>query len=543
MRTSLILVAAALFLALAGCKDEAPSKGLEDSGADARAAETSSSAEDAGHDGGPTVPPGAIRVRVNGDKVVAKVDSRFLSLAVDSSQVVGGFFWGGPDSKTTGGVSENRVDPYDFARPRLRSLAAALAPAFLRIGGSEADKLFYDLEDTPTDELPEGFTWSLTRAQLDGVLDFLDAVGFDLMFTLNAGPGPRDAERRWTGDQTRALVAYLDGRGAKVPVYELGNEVNGFFVLHGPEHSISAEEYAADLETARVVLDEVAPGALLAGPASAFWPVVGEPNALLPEVCRLAGSALDVVTWHYYPAQSVRCPVATRRASAEVITDPEVLAETDKWAAGVEEQVAAHAPSAQIWLGETGSSYCGGQPGVSDRFAGSLWWLDELGRLARRGHKVLVRQTLSGSDYGLLDDDTLEPRPDYWASLLFKRLMGTEVLEVALEGEADGGGRVLAYAHRAPSAEAGGVSVLLLNLAPDEPATVAIAGLDGEHADVYLVTADGLDAPEVRLGATTLRLGDDGSLPALDPERRAVPAGAPLILELEPVSYAFVSRP
>ena len=91
-------------------------------------------------------------------------------------------------------------------------------------------------------------------------------------------------------------------------------------------------------------------------------------------------------------------PAVPDGAVRVTVDNDHVLAETDKWAAGVEEQVAAHAPSAQIWLGETGSSYCGGQPGVSDRFAGSLWWLDELGRLARRGHRVLVRQTLSGSD-------------------------------------------------------------------------------------------------------------------------------------------------
>ncbi|HEX8950204.1 MAG TPA: glycoside hydrolase, partial [Polyangia bacterium] len=83
------------------------------------------------------------------------------------------------------------------------------------------------------------------------------------------------------------------------------------------------------------------------------------------------------------------------------------------------------------YIDETGNAQCGGAPGISDAFAGSLWWLDELGRLARRGTPVVVRQSLSGADYGLLREPSLDPRPDYFASLLWRRLMGRRVLAVA----------------------------------------------------------------------------------------------------------------
>ena len=55
------------------------------------------------------------------------------------------------------------VAPYDFSRPRLRRMAAALAPAYLRLGGTEADVLYYDLDDALT-EAPVGYDLRLTGA-------------------------------------------------------------------------------------------------------------------------------------------------------------------------------------------------------------------------------------------------------------------------------------------------------------------------------------------------------------------------------------------
>lgn len=41
-------------------------------------------------------------------------------------------------------VRASRVAPLDFSRPELMALARALAPAYLRVGGTEADDLYYD---------------------------------------------------------------------------------------------------------------------------------------------------------------------------------------------------------------------------------------------------------------------------------------------------------------------------------------------------------------------------------------------------------------
>lgn len=72
-------------------------------------------------------------LRVDTAEPVATVDPRFLSVAVDTAQVVGGRFWSSSGEQEV--IGEEEVPEYDFTRPRLRALASHLAPAFLRIGG------------------------------------------------------------------------------------------------------------------------------------------------------------------------------------------------------------------------------------------------------------------------------------------------------------------------------------------------------------------------------------------------------------------------
>jgi heparanase 1 len=81
----------------------------------------------------------------------------------------------------------------------------------------------------------------------------------------------------------------------------------------------------------------------------------------------------------------------------------------------------------ELWLTETASALYGGEGGVSDTYASTLFWLNLLGSMARSGVSRVFRQTLVGSDYGLLDPETFEPRPDYFVTFLWKKLMGGQV--------------------------------------------------------------------------------------------------------------------
>src|SRR5215831_9876015 len=83
--------------------------------------------------GGPAARSVSVDVAVDTSAVIATVDERFLSVAVDTAELVGGVFW-----DPAGTAVAQPVPAYDFTRPRLRALAGELAPAYLRIGGTDA---------------------------------------------------------------------------------------------------------------------------------------------------------------------------------------------------------------------------------------------------------------------------------------------------------------------------------------------------------------------------------------------------------------------
>lgn len=427
-------------------------------------------------------------------EVTGSVSPEFLSFAVDSGQVAGTVFWSEDPTATEPEVG---IAPYDFTRPALGLLAAELSPAWLRIGGTDADRLYYDLGEGLS-EPPDGYRGTLTEAQLQGAVDFAEAAGLQLFFTLNAGPSSRDEAGEWQPDNAQALLQWTAERQAPIGLWELGNELNGYALLHG--ESVSPETYGRDLQTLASLRDAHTPDALVAGPSSAYWPVNGEFLGFMEDALSQGGEHLDVVTWHYYPQQSERCPLQSRLATPETMLATDALDEGQLWADQVEGHRDDSAPHAQVWLGETGNAQCGGQPGVSDAFASSFWWLDQLGWLAQREQPVVIRQTLSGADYALIDESTLEPNPDYWVSVLHKRLMGPQVLQIS------GGGPLRVYAH----CDAENTTLAVIN--PSDESVL----LDLGRQELWLLQADDLADRQITLNGEPLS-APDGVLPPLEP--------------------------
>jgi len=443
---------------------------------------------------------------------VRQVDTRYLSLALDTSVLLGGEWW----------TAKNQLDLSD---PRLRVLTQALAPAYLRLGGTDADRVYYHFEEGPAPQpLPAGYTLLLKRQRWQELMDFAHDVQMPVIFTLNAGPGPRSADQVWQSDNARSLVSHATQAQDPVAVWELGNEINGF----GPLLNVwlSPSQYGRDLLEARKLLQSTGSPARLAGPASAFWPLWQEPLAVLPEALRVGGAALDIVSWHYYPQQSSRCPLATRRARLKTLLQPDALDTILSSASSVHKQQQQSAVQAESWLGETGHAQCGGEPGISGRYVSSLWWLDQLGLLAK-SQQVQVRQALVGSDYGLLDETSGEPTPDYWASLLWKRLMGPGVLQTQQTGPPS----LRTYAHCRPDQK--GWTLLLLNLDPEQALPVYLP-YPHPQAQLYQLSARSLDSRQLRLNGKTLVFHTQ--LPELK--------GQPLShsqLSLPPASASFVA--
>jgi len=485
--------------------------------------------------GSGTTPPPAdttAKLTIDLSATVATVDERYLSVAVDTAQVVGGEWWSSSGEVEL--MGQERVPVYDFSRPRLRALAAELAPALLRIGGSDADRIFYDMAPEPVADAPEGFNFVLTADQLDGVFEFAQTLSFDVAFTLSSGTGPgvRDEDGAWIPDMAEKLVTHVSSQGYEIALWELGNEWNQHFVDIGTQ--FSATEVVRDFTTARALLEKYYDEFMLGGISSSYWPSIGEIAPLYPDFIAMGGVDLvDVITWHYYPQQSQRGPVATDPWERELLLDPERLDIVLDWYDEISDYRDAHAPAIPVWLGETGHAQYGGQPGSSDRYEGTFWWLDQLGALARRGQPLTVRQTLSGSNYGLIDDVTLDPRPDYWASVLWRRLMGQRVLDVA---RTDVDELIRVYAHCSYE-RPGAVTVLAINLDEANDVRIEIDEISNADKEIYVLSSEALDSSDLMLNGTLLR-DDNGVLPPLEPvEIGSRPADVP------PRAIAFIVYP
>jgi hypothetical protein len=240
---------------------------------------------------------------------------------------------------------------------------------------------------------------------------------------------------------------------------------------------------------------------------------------------RQAG-APDIVSFHHYGALSQRCaapdsPSGTTQAAA---LSEDWLSRPDRSLAFFARIRDQFAPGAPLWVTETAQAACGGAPWAAT-FTDTFRYADQLGRLAKAGVKVVMHNTLAASDYGLLDETTLEPRPNYWTALLWRRLMGRGVLDA---GAAPAG--VHLYAHCDPQ-RPGGVTLLAINLnASTTP--LSLAG----PVRAYVLTA-GPNPSSVRLNGQTLKLLPGDRLPALT----AVRAGPAVSLPAQ--SLSFLSSP
>lgn len=164
-------------------------------------------------------------------------------------------------------------------------------------------------------------------------------------------------------------------------------------------------------------------------------------------------------------------------------------------------------PEATLWVSETAAAACGRAPWAKT-FTDVFRYLDQLGRLAKHDVEVVMHNTLSSNDYGLLEEDTFVARPNYWAAVLWQRLMGEDVLELGATPNSD---TLIVYAHcTAGIAEApeGAVTYLLLNVSLE--ATYSVL-LSTENALVYGLSSDELEGTSVNLDGMTLTAAGDGS--------------------------------
>ncbi len=480
------------------------------------------------------------------------VDERFASYNIEMVEVIGGRFWKPyltasnskaqppPQQKdfTPAGIDPNLYQyraPIDLSNPRLVKLAAALGPAYVRVSGTWANSAYFQDSDNPAAaNAPSGFSGVLTRKEWKGVVDFSHAVGAEIVTSVATGAGARDAHGVWSSEQARHLFEYTRSVGGRIAATEFMNEPT-YAAMGGAPKGFDAAAYGRDIQVFRGFLQKTAPGTVFLGPGS-----VGEGPFAMPmgsgvlkseDLLRATGPVFDVFSYHLYAAASQRCASmgASSQTTAAALSQ-DWLSRPEKIGAFYAELRDKFESGKSLWITETADAACGGNPWASS-FLDTFRYLIQHASLARGGVKVIMHNTLASSDYGLLDESTFAPRPNYWAALLWRRLMGTTVLDPGPPPAPD----VYFYAHRLRN-QPGGVMLLVINANQQRAQDITLPS----DAERYTLTANQLQDTSVQLNGSTLQLNSDGDLPQLsgEPTRAGRVSFAPASITFLTISNA-----
>jgi heparanase len=487
---------------------------------------------------------------------IATVDERYQSYNVEMLEVTGGKFWkpyaakptAMPKPNATGGAAVAAVTPsgmnpdmYEYRPPidltngRRIKLAAALSPAYVRVSGTWANTSYFPESDDAPQSPPAGFDGVLSRQQWKGVVDFAHAAKAEIVTSFAISPGTRDANGVWISAQARRFLDYTRLAGGNIAAAEFMNEPT-FAKMGGAPVGYDAADYGRDFKVFLPFAKQAAPNMLILGPGSVGetvgdWGMATKTMALLNTRDLLAASdpGVDAFSYHHYGAASERAAnTGMPMTSVGEGLSEEWLARTDQTLEFYKHLRDEFEPGKPIWVTETADAACGGNPWAST-FLDTFRYLDQLGRLAKCGVTVVIHNTLDASDYGLLDEKTLTPRPNYWAALLWRKLMGTTVFESGVpirEG-------LHLYAHSLRG-HPGGVALLAINNSRTQSTTIDLP-LESER---FTLTTRKLEDRHVQLNGQELKLGANDELPSLSGKR--IPAGH---IELPPASITFLAVP
>src|SRR6266480_2093908 len=449
---------------------------------------------------------------------IGTVDQRFQSYNVEMVEVTGGRFWKpyGPTASDARSDLYAYRPPIDLTNARLRRLAAALAPAYLRVSGTWANATYFSDSDGAPSAPPAGFNGVLTRRQWRGVIDFARAVGAEIVTSFAISPGARDAAGVWAPDQARRLLDDTRSAGGRIAAAEFMNEPN-LAAMGGAPAGYSAAGYGRDFKRFLSLVKQEFPQMMVLGPGT-----IGKTESASDLLAASGPGSVDVFSYHHYGTLSERCNGTNSPAAA---LSEEWLSRTDQTLNFYRSLRDKFEPGKPIWLTETAEAACGGNRWAAT-FLDTFRYLDQLGRLAKADVQVVMHNTLAASDYGLLDEKTFMPRPNYWGALLWRQLMGNTVLDSGLPGQAG----LHVYAH-CRQGMPDSVALLVINTSRDAH-SLALP----DASERYTLDATSLRDTTVRLNGNALELGDRDDLPRITGARAT--AGA---LTFAPATISFLT--
>jgi hypothetical protein len=448
-------------------------------------------------------------------KPLGEVDERYQSVNVEMCEVVGGDFWIPYNLIDTARVKaegfsalKRTIPSINLYDKKLRNLAAGLGPMYVRVSGTWANTTYFQDNDEPKlAAAPEGYENVLTREEWKGAIDFCREVDAKLVTSFAISGGIRDNAGNWTPAQVEPLINYTKSIGGEIYAAEMFNEPS-HASYGGAPGGYDGDYYAKDFARFKNYIESAIPEMKIMGPGS-----TGE-GGILGEVGVTSESILasdpkvefEIFSYHFYGGVSRRC---RGQLSPDNALSAEWLSKTELGLKYYEEARDQYLPQAPIWLTETAEAACGGNPWAAT-YADSFRYLEQLGRLAKKGVQVVMHNTLAASEYALMEHDTHDPRPNYWAALLWNRLMGTTVYDADTLAQG-----VDVFVHNLKNSSEG-LSVMIINIR-----ALDFSFVIPSEAEQYLLTANELITKTVKLNGKVLELNPDDTLPEIKGEKTA----------------------
>ena len=315
----------------------------------------------------------------------------------------------------------------------------------------------------------------ITRASLQQLRGFLDAIGWTAIWSVNFGAGTIEQAILEAKDVSAIL-------GPRLGWIELGNEVENYSRGKQPlrEPPYSYETYRAEYTRWRSAALAAMPGLRFAAPDSA---------ASIEWVERMAADAHDdvqLLTTHYYRGDQ---KLGTRQQLLE--PDPRLKMELERLRSASQE-------SRVPWrMCETNSFFGGGRPGVSDTFTGALWTLDYMLLLAQYGCAGVNIETGMNqlgfiSSYSPIEDDRVGHNTagaSYYGMLAFAAAARNASRVIPLEAE-PAGDLLSTYAL---ADERRVTSLVLINKSSDSAHSVSLESLRLGTPSLLRLRAPGLE--------------------------------------------------
>jgi heparanase len=455
---------------------------------------------------------------------VATVDARYQGYNIEMVEVTGGRFWapyGGP-------VDERyrQRPPIDLTDARLIALAKGLGPSLMRVSGTWANNTYLEAEGEHLSAPPSGFVQVLTRAQWQRVVAFSKAVDAPIVTSFAVSNGTRGPDGVWNTEQAQRRLDLTRASGGKIYAAEFFNEANMPSAAPEMPKRYTAENYAAEFRIFRDWARKHAPEMKVLGVGG-----VGEAGLLkdvpvpaefgshvsTEDMMKANPNSVDVVSYHFYGSVSQRClglGIGTA-SKADALTPAwlDLTVRDYKYYAALRD---TYEPGKPIWNTETAQAACGGSPWAAT-FLDSFRYLNQNAALAQLNLQAIQHNTLAASDYALIDRDTLNPRPNYWAAVLWRRTMG----QVVLASPKSPSPALRLYAHCAAGPR-GGVTVMALNTG-EVPQQLNLGGkglawtMTGQPLDTRAVLingkAPGLNATGQLTGLSGVAVAGSAKLP------------------------------